>query len=261
MKKAHQRWAFINYFRLSLRAVFTAIPSGLVVLLYQKIIMTSNPPVDPPVESIKKALSAARVSTYEIATTAAPTLEGALALYAWNSQVSAAMLSPLHMCEVVIRNAVSDALTGEYGDRWPWNPAFEKSLPTSGKFNMRAHLTTKRKGKPTTGKVIPELAFVFWEKMFTGRFDGNVWNRHLANVMPHLDPSWNTQTARGKVNKDINQIRALRNRIAHHEPIIKRSLSDDFQLIQELIGFRCPVTAAWMVQHQQAQPFFGTKPA
>lgn len=179
MKKAHQRWAFINYFRLSLRAVFTAIPSGLVVLLYQKIIMTSNPPVDPPVESIKKALSAARVSTYEIATTAAPTLEGALALYAWNSQVSAAMLSPLHMCEVVIRNAVSDALTGEYGDRWPWNPAFEKSLPTSGKFNMQAHLMTKRKGKPTTGKVIPELAFVSGKRcspvVLTGTFGTGTW--------------------------------------------------------------------------------------
>lgn len=215
----------------------------------------------PPEESIKNALSAARIGTYEAATTVVPSLSGALALYAWNSQVSAAMLSPLHMCEVVIRNAVSDALTFEYGDRWPWNSAFEGSLPTSGKFNMRAHLTSKRKGKPTTGKVIPELAFVFWEKMFTGRFDGQIWNKHLSDVMPHLNSAWNTQAARGKVNKDLNQIRALRNRIAHHEPIIKRNLTDDFQLIKDLIGFRCRVTAAWMVQHQQAQPFFGIKPA
>lgn len=214
-----------------------------------------------PEESIKSALSAARIGTYEAATTVVPSLDGALALYAWNSQVSAAMLSPLHMCEVVIRNAVSDALTNEYGDQWPWHPAFEGSLPTSGKFNMRAHLTSKRKGKPTTGKVIPELAFVFWEKMFTGRFDGQIWNKHLANVMPYLNPAWDTQAARGKVNKDLNQIRTLRNRIAHHEPIIKRILSDDFRLIEELIGFRCPVTAAWMVQHQQAQPFFGIKPS
>jgi hypothetical protein len=214
----------------------------------------------PPDQAIKNALSAARVATYEAATTAAPPLSGALALYAWNSQVSAAMLSPLHMCEVVIRNAISDALTAEYGDRWPWNSAFEGSLPTRGKFNMRAHLQEKRKGKLTTGKVIPELSFMFWEKMFTGRFDFQIWNKHLTNVMPYLNSSWNTQVARGRINKDLNKIRELRNRIAHHEPIFSRPLAAEFSLIEELICFRCPVTAAWMVQHQQAQPFFGTKP-
>lgn len=215
----------------------------------------------PPEESIKNALSAARVGTYEAATTTTPPLSGALALYAWNSQVSAAMLSPLHMCEVVVRNAVSDALTTEYGDRWPWNSAFEGSLPTSGKFNMRAHLTDKRTGKPTTGKVIPELSFVFWEKMFTGRFDLQIWSKHLTVVMPYLNPAWNIQVARGKINKDLNKIRGLRNRIAHHEPIFNRALAAEFSLIEELINFRCPVTAAWMVKHQQAQPFFSTKPA
>jgi hypothetical protein len=214
-----------------------------------------------PEQSIKNALSAARVGTYETATTAASSLSGALALYAWNSQVSAAMLSPLHMCEVVIRNAVSEALTVEYGDRWPWNPSFVGSLPEKGKFNMRAHLKAQRVGKATTGKVIPELSFKFWEKMFTGRFDLQIWNKHLTNVMPNLDPSWNTQVARGKINKDLFTIRGLRNRIAHHEPIFNRPLSAEFDLIEELISFRCPVTAAWMVQHQQAKPFFSTKPA
>lgn len=213
-----------------------------------------------PENHIKNALSAARIGTYETATTAVSSLKGALALYAWNSQVSAAMLSPLHMCEVVIRNAVSDALTAEYGDRWPWESSFEGSLPTTGKFNMRAHLVAQRKGKPTTGKVIPELSFKFWEKMFTGRFDFQIWNKHLANVMPNLDPSWSTQVARGKINQDLFTIRGLRNRIAHHEPIFNRPLAAEFALIEELIRFRCLETATWMVQHQQAKPFFGTKP-
>lgn len=157
-----------------------------------------------------------------------PPLAGALALYAWNSQVSAAMLSPLHMCEVVLRNAVSEALSAEYGANWPWNPAFVGSLPSRGKFNMRAHLVAKRDGKPTTGKLIPELSFVFREKMFTGRFDAQIWNKPLANVMPNLNPAWSTQTARGKIHGDVNKIRDLRNRIAHHEPIFSRPLAADF---------------------------------
>jgi len=33
----------------------------------------------------------------------------ALALYAWNAEVSAALLAPLHICEVVMRNAAAEA--------------------------------------------------------------------------------------------------------------------------------------------------------
>jgi hypothetical protein len=55
-------------------------------------------------QSIKSALSPARVGTYEIAATVVPklpVLAEALALYAWNAQVSAALMMPLHICEVV----------------------------------------------------------------------------------------------------------------------------------------------------------------
>ena len=83
----------------------------------------------PPDQAIKAALSAARIATYEAATTTLPPLPGALALYAWNAQVSAAMLAPLHLCEVVIRNAVSDAITAIYGANWPWSITFVTSLP------------------------------------------------------------------------------------------------------------------------------------
>jgi hypothetical protein len=39
-----------------------------------------------------------------------------------------------------------------------------------------------RRREPTTGKVIPELKFVFWQKMFTGRHDVRVWDPHLRRV-------------------------------------------------------------------------------
>lgn len=44
---------------------------------------------------------------------------GALALYAWNAQVSAALMAPLHLCEVVVRNAAADAIAAVYGVNWP----------------------------------------------------------------------------------------------------------------------------------------------
>jgi hypothetical protein len=57
-------------------------------------------------QAIKATLSTPRIETYEAATAGDPNLSRALALYAWNAQVSAAMLAPLHICEVSIRKEV-----------------------------------------------------------------------------------------------------------------------------------------------------------
>lgn len=215
-----------------------------------------------PDQAIKNALSAPRMGTYEAATTAVPNLPGALALYAWNAQISAAFMAPLHLCEVVVRNAVHEALTAVYGNRWPWDGSFVHSLPnpTGQHFSARREIVRARTGQPTTGKVIAELKFKFWQTMFTGRFDTRIWNPHLGTVMPFLNPLQTVQQQRKTIFEDLEQLRLLRNRIAHHEPIFVRPLANDFQKIQALIGFRCPVTAAWMVQHQQAQALIGTKP-
>jgi hypothetical protein len=215
-------------------------------------------------QAIKDALSGARVGTYEVASTVVPrlpVLADALALYAWNAQVSAALMVPLHICEVVIRNAVSDALERVYGPTWPWSPGFERSLPTPAfGYSAKNDLLNVRHRFPTTGKVIPELKFIFWQTMFTSRFDRRLWSPHLLAVLPHLDGTKPIAQLRGTIFADLEALRLVRNRIAHHEPIFVRNLTGDFQKIHELIGFRCPITAAWMLDHEQASAFMAAKP-
>lgn len=221
--------------------------------------MSSTMPI--PEQAIKHALSAPRIGTYEAATAGTPQLPSALALYAWNAQVSAAMLAPLHLCEVAIRNAVSDALTAAHGPRWPWDAGFMRSLPApSVGYNPSKDLSSARTGKATTGKVIPELKFIFWQTLFTSRFDARLWAHHLRTVLPHADPTKSVAQVRARVYAELEQLRKLRNRIAHHEPIFRRNLVDDFQKVHDLIAIRCPITAAWMVQNQQAQALIATKP-
>ena len=139
------------------------------------------------INAVKAALSPARMGTYEVA---AGVQVSALIFYAWNAQVSGALLFPLHICEVVVRNAVADALEAIYGARWPWSPTFERSLPDPLQgYSARKDLQSARRAASTTGKVIPELKFVFWQKMFTSRYDTRVWNPHLRCVMPNLEPA------------------------------------------------------------------------
>lgn len=212
-------------------------------------------------ESIKKALTAARIGTYETATTSLPALNSAVKLYAWNAQISAALMMPLHICEVVVRNAVADALEAVYGPRWPWSQVFITSLPQPSQgYSARDDLLKTRTAQATTGKVIPELKFVFWQTMFTSRFDGRIWQPHLRTFMPHMDSRKTIPELRGSIYRELDQLRKLRNRIAHHEPIFTRNLADDFQKIQDLISLRCPVTSTWMTQNQQATTLISIKP-
>ena len=60
------------------------------------------------IADLQEVISAPRFATYLQATQGH--VEQALQLYAWNMEVSAAFMAPLHLCEVAIRNAAADAI-------------------------------------------------------------------------------------------------------------------------------------------------------
>ncbi|SEQ70019.1 hypothetical protein SAMN03159444_02258 [Pseudomonas sp. NFACC02] len=214
------------------------------------------------VQAVREALSAARLATYEGATGRKGDEDiSALTLYAWNAQVSGALLAPLHLCEVVVRNAVANAIEAQYGARWPWSPGFERSLPDPRTgYSPLKDLQNARRGAGSAGKVIPELKFVFWQKMFTSRYDGRLWGPHLLRVLPNLQKGKAIGQLRQEIYNELEQIRKLRNRIAHHEPIFTRNLQDDFHKICSLVESRCSVSAAWLAQNQMALSLIQAKP-
>lgn len=215
-------------------------------------------------EEIHWALSPARIATYVAAAHCkSPDDPAALELYLWNAHLSAAFLTPLHLCEVILRNAVDDALGAKYGAAWPWSAAFEQSLPvTSMGYNPRGDLFKARQAFSVgqTGKVIAELKFVFWQRMFAARHDNRIWNPHLRRVLPHTDPNQSVAQTRKNIFDALDTIRHLRNRIAHHEPIFHRALDADWHMIGQLIAWRSPHTFRWLEQHQEITRWLAARP-
>lgn len=190
-------------------------------------------------ENIKKALSHSRMATYEKYAAQGKALE----LYCWNLCASSAILECIAVCEVVIRNAVSEALIKAYGENWYWNKTFVASLQHKARTALEK-VTTKF---DDIDRVIPELPFFFWQSLFTTRFDNKIWNDHLQTVLPNVIQD---KRIRGEIFNDLERIRKLRNRIAHHEPIFQRNLKLDYDLIIKLICYRCADTAAWVQNWQ-----------
>lgn len=208
--------------------------------------------------AVKDVLSHARLSTYEKATTKSSAIE----LYVWNAHVSGAMLLPLHICEVSIRNGISDMLTKVYGPKWAWSTGFEKSLPAShaNYYSQLADLIGARKNKTSIGNVIPDLKFVFWQKMFTSKHDARLWNTYLYDIFPNVVRCKKVAQLREEIYNDLELIRGLRNRIAHHEPIFSRDILHDYEVIKRVIGLRCEMTANWLENNQKLSEFIHNKP-
>jgi len=222
----------------------------------------SNPITPVALAAIKSALSPARIGTYEIAKPPASLTDPcAICFYEWNAEVSAAFLAPLHIFEVVLRNAVSEVLEHVYGPQWPWNSQLIKSLPNppSG-YSPQRDLLGARTGVRSTGKVIPELKFVFWQNMFTGRHDTRLWNPYLYRIMPNLDVTKPVQDNRKMIYGYVERMRVLRNRIAHHEPIFQRNLIDDYNIMHSIVGYRCQYTAAWLDSNQITKTIIAARP-
>jgi hypothetical protein len=207
---------------------------------------------------IRSALGAPRVARYVAA--AGGDTSRALELYGWNARISAALMLPAHFSEVAARNAVDEALTAVYGPRWPWSESLHRSLPDpKGRtYSARRDLEAVGGREETVGKVIAELKFVFWQTIFTARHDGRIWDRHIDAVLPNANTG--AKVLRSQMYDDLDSIRQLRNRIAHHEPVFDRDLHGDLHRMLGLVGLRSRALSTWVREIESATSMLGERP-
>ena len=173
-------------------------------------------------DALCRALSVSRLAGYR---TANDTDVDVLARYQWNLALSGALYPLLQHLEVALRNALHDALSYSYGQRWYEG---ELVLRTPAQHDQLADakaelLTSNKPDQPN--HVVAALQFGFWTSLLNDihgrRSDPHaLWPRHLDRVFPHLNrPHEKFPRGRDVVSSRFNRLRDLRNRIFHHEPI------------------------------------------
>jgi hypothetical protein len=82
-----------------------------------------------------------------------------------------------------------------------------------------ARLNATRAEQPEVhGKVVAELSFGFWWSLLATEYNRRLWQ-------PCLRAAFDGSVRRAALHAELNELRLLRNRIAHHEPIHRRDLS------------------------------------
>ena len=187
----------------------------------------------------------------------------AMELYCWNTDISAAFYVMLQFCELSIRNGAVEAVEAVFGPNWHLNRGFVYTLPVlrGGRgYQPRKDLRSCATRLPTAGKVIAELKFAFWQHLFVRGQQTRIWDAHFAISFPGYDKAITLAQARAQMFYHIENIRKLRNRIAHHEPIFARNLAKDRDRIRQVIEWRRTGTAQWVDSIEQVTALLAAQP-
>ena len=188
--------------------------------------MTANEAPGPWVESW---LSGPRFGVYLAA--AGTNRRLALALYERNAAVSAVSLRDLAHLEVALRNAYDSAIVANTAvglTHWTtdpyrlfpvrWRAARDRTRIDANRAPREQIERAVREAGPGAppGKVIAELTFGFWRYLSTTAHHHPLW-------IPYLHTAFRPGTSRQAVDGPVDRLHQLRNRIAHHQPLLRRN--------------------------------------
>lgn len=187
-------------------------------------------------EALTRAISIDRISTY--LRFSGGDLPRAIQLYERNTLLSETLYSVLQGLEVTVRNSMHNALTGAFGSDW----YDQAPLGENERSRIREARRTIARNKKveTPGRIVSELTFGFWVSMTSRRYAASLWIPYLHRAFP------NKRLSHKLAHNRLNQIRLLRNRIAHHECILGRDLDLDYVEIVDALDRVCPETAHWI---------------
>jgi hypothetical protein len=180
------------------------------------------------------------------------------AAYDQNVLLAQALMPALQTVEIALRNAVHQSLTRSIGrqDWWTALPAPEFNWLRDVVSEARAKKISKRRERATTDKIVAELTFGSWTRLFNSQHGQTLWGR-LMLAFPTC-PKIKRQ--RATISSAVNHIRDLRNRVMHHEPLlwVTPSVEEVHATILEVLDWIDPGINHWLAQHDYVRVRWAT---
>lgn len=207
------------------------------------------------IDSLERVLSRQRFSTYLKA--AGFCAELAFELYLYNARLAKAFLFPLHVMEVLLRNAVDEVLSNRFTPDWHLDPRLRRTLTAESQATLIKAVARATKNDNSVAKddVVSRLTFDFWSNLFRPHYDRPIWQTGMTRLLPNAQAM-----TRARFKPLVMSINQFRNRIAHHEPIFALNVSNQYKDILTAIGYRSGIAALWLKKHATVNPVMRTRP-
>lgn len=158
----------------------------------------------------------------------------------WNISVCESFYPSLQNLEIGLRNAIHNALTFSYRTSLWFKQSFLCEMCREDIENAEKDLKNKGKDHNDSGRIIAELKFGFWARLFNKHYQQTLWNNKtfLIRVFPNAEAR---QRIRTNLAVQIDSIRRFRNRVFHHERILGDKIEDIHNNIIEILGWINPI--------------------
>ncbi|MFZ4843832.1 hypothetical protein [Mycetocola saprophilus] len=224
--------------------------------------MSPSNPIDPldttPAQrdEFVRLFGGGRMKSYDGAAAQSAVPLDSVELYSYNMALAAAYLGPIHILEVVARNAIHAQLAAHTRrEDWWDSPKIhlverQQNALTEAELKVDKQLNSSR--ARTADDVVAALDFGFWCGLL-GRGDAQggapyereIWQPAVRFAFP------NHRSNRGDLWQQFNATRTFRNRITHHEPIHTVDLEKMATSVTRLISAVSPPMAAWVAKRSR----------
>src|SRR3546814_6948903 len=103
----------------------------------------------------------------------------------------------------------------------------------------------KNRKAATRPQILSNLNFGIWASLFGPK------SHHLWQSLRPIFQAKGVQ--RGVIARDLRDLRILRNRVAHYEPIIALPLAQRYASITTLTGWLSPSAATWIAKYSRSE--------
>ena len=168
-------------------------------------------------------------------------LQVAFSLFSYNFLVSRTLLIPLHTLETVLSNFVNEQLKLIWGEKWfLQNEITMRKYQSENVKKVIKKVTEESNSRDFTNfQVVSKLNFGFWTMLFSPKNDF-LWNLYLHKIFDNSRP-----IQRKVISAHLENLRQLRNRVAHYETIIHMDLQSLYNECRILIEMISPIALEW----------------
>lgn len=228
-----------------------------------------------PIELVlQQRISPERLAPYIRET---PTLHKAIRLYRWNIDLSGAVYDALHVFEVVLRNAIDEQLcswnatqpnlrSGRlHSSDWLLDPSAlllriaGRDIPDARRRALKS--TTRRpqgQREPLHEDILAAMSLGTWRFILPGRHDAGkqrLWDEAPCKAFPHL------RRTPLELERAVEGVYHLRNRIAHLEPIINSNAPAQLVNMRTVIGSIDPQLLSWFTSTERISTSLTARPS
>ncbi|QNQ90996.1 hypothetical protein GP475_10405 [Corynebacterium poyangense] len=204
--------------------------------------------------AVARHLSNARLAPYLQHTD--DELDKALELYVWSTRMSMSMFELISHLEIMLRNAIDTALSKTFRDEDCGIPWFLRNPPTTQ--NMSDEIDDVRNrlrkyDKDTRQQIIAGMNFGFWSGMVGAKHE-DLWRSALHKAFP------GSSGDRKDVMKELESLRKIRNRIAHHDSMLNVDVPFEIRRIHRVAEFLGDEASAWLKNVDQTMKIYKKRP-